>query len=188
MADSDKTTDKVTIALQWAAGQPFNNVLLIAILAGGGYVAHYVMTVSIPAHLKQIQEGYERIEESHKADRELIIRQYDKWFDSVIRTKADSTGRVSPGDVIENMWHEGTLRGTDYENGQGVGFEDKETEAAQVRRITTAGGNDIILYGGTTTPTSGPRRSLPRATECNRLNEGTNSLYHGFSRHTARTY
>ena len=119
---AEEKPDLKTMAVQWATGQPFNNVLLIAIFCGGAYAAHYLMTVAIPSHLKQIQEGYERIEESHKADRELIIRQYDKWFDSVIRTKEDSTGRVSPGEAIENIWHEGTLHGTDYENGQGVGF------------------------------------------------------------------
>lgn len=121
----DDKQDLKTIAVQWATGQPFNNVLLIAIFCGGAYAGHYLMTVAIPSHLKQIQDGYERIEESHKADRQLIIEQYDKWFQS-IRNNGDATGAVTPGEVIHDMWEsfsEQTDGQTEYAQALGIGFE-----------------------------------------------------------------
>lgn len=49
----------------WLSSQPITNVLLILqllLLAGGGYgTVKYI----IPVHLKQIQDGYERIDKEH---------------------------------------------------------------------------------------------------------------------------
>ena len=158
-------TDWKIVAMTWLTGQPYENVLLSAILCGGAYLAHYVVTVAMPAQiqherdeLRQIQEGYERIEESHKADRALIIQQYDKWFES-IRNDGDATGAVSPGPAIQNVWEsfsERPARETDYAHGKSIGFEDEdnqrhvesvEADHQSVERLEfrTAGGNQFTL-------------------------------------------
>ena len=66
------------VLLKWAASQPLANLLLFAILAFGFYAIKYV----VPEHLRAIQQGYERIEESHKSEREaqmqLFIRTLDR--------------------------------------------------------------------------------------------------------------
>lgn len=99
---SDTNTNQVNISeksitiaiLNWLSGQPFNNVLLLAIFTAIGWGAHYAMTVAVPSHLKQIQEGYKAVisdvhskHESERAslqmERERIIETYDKWFDRI---------------------------------------------------------------------------------------------------------
>lgn len=49
----------------WISSQPITNVLLILqllLIAGGGYgTVKYI----VPVHLRQIQEGYERIDKEH---------------------------------------------------------------------------------------------------------------------------
>jgi hypothetical protein len=67
-------------ALDWVAGQPFNNVLLIAIFLSIGWIGHYSMTTAIPAHLEQIQNGYESLHESHRDERERTQQMYDRWM------------------------------------------------------------------------------------------------------------
>lgn len=60
----------------WLTAQSFNNVLLVMILGvifGGGY---YAIKEAIPAHLKTIQEGYDRLDASHRAERKEAITQY----------------------------------------------------------------------------------------------------------------
>lgn len=91
MADDDKKA-VTTKVIDWAAGQPFNNVLLLLILAGGGWIAYYTVTTAIPAHLQQIQQGYQHLAESHKEERERTLQTYDKWMS---RDNAQSS-RASP--------------------------------------------------------------------------------------------
>ncbi len=67
-------------AVEWMLGQPFNNVLLFSILAAIAWTGHYCVTVAIPAHLKIIQEGYEKIEESHRNERVETMKIYDRWL------------------------------------------------------------------------------------------------------------
>jgi hypothetical protein len=73
--------------VSWAAGQPFNNVLLLAIFASIGWIGHYSMTTAIPKHLEQIQKGYESLTESHRDERERTQQLYDKWMN---RTHIDN--------------------------------------------------------------------------------------------------
>lgn len=54
--------------VEYLAGQPFNNVLLCAILAALGWGA----VKMVPAHLKQIQDGYETLDRTAREERKEI--------------------------------------------------------------------------------------------------------------------
>ena len=81
--DTKVTGTSTEIALKWLFGQPFNNVMLIAIFAGLAWSGHYCVTIAIPAHLQQIQQGYETIDKAHQIERSELRSMYDKWFDRV---------------------------------------------------------------------------------------------------------
>ena len=83
----DKEQSIKTQVIAWAAGQPFNNVLLMAILFSIGWGGYYTVTVGIPSHLNQIQKGYESLTESHREEREQTLQLYDRWMN---RTHIDS--------------------------------------------------------------------------------------------------
>jgi hypothetical protein len=69
------------IGARWLTAQTFTNVLLVAVLFGGGYVAIKL----VPIHLDQIQKGYENIQRSsndlirkmnddHRQEREFLYQ------------------------------------------------------------------------------------------------------------------
>jgi hypothetical protein len=79
----------------WGAGQPFNNVLLLLILFSIAWSGRFVVTIAIPMHLKQIQDGYQSLQNSHKEEREKeeklhreeresALKTYDKWVDRLV--------------------------------------------------------------------------------------------------------
>lgn len=105
-------TTLIGAGLEWAKGQPFNNVLTAALLAAliaCGVGAYY----AIPVHLKTIQDGYERIETIHerdstaaraefaatikqlttaiKDDRDLDRKHQREMLDLIIKNKLGST-------------------------------------------------------------------------------------------------
>lgn len=84
--EKDKTI--TTQILEWASGQPFNNVLLLLILSTFAYGLWFAMNQAIPNHLNQIQKGYESLVESHKDERERTIKTYDKWVDRMAASNA----------------------------------------------------------------------------------------------------
>jgi len=102
MPEEGKVIDKslLTLVVQWVVGQPFNNVLLLAIFIAIGYIGYYGAQFaqhSIPAHLKQIQAGYEEIEKSNREERDKArvdsreerketMQMYDKWHDIKLST------------------------------------------------------------------------------------------------------
>ena len=77
---NDETPKITSQIITWAAGQPFNNVLLLAILFCMGWGGWYTVTTGIPKHLEQIQKGYESLTESHRDERERTQQLYDKWM------------------------------------------------------------------------------------------------------------
>ena len=79
-AVTDETPKITSQIITWAAGQPFNNVLLLAILFCMGWGGWYTVTTGIPKHLEQIQKGYESLTESHRDERERTQQLYDKWM------------------------------------------------------------------------------------------------------------
>lgn len=88
---NESTTSQI---IKWASGQPFNNVLLMTILASFGWACWHGITTAIPSHLKQIQAGYESLDDKHTTEREqsrldriterkLLVETYDKWFERI---------------------------------------------------------------------------------------------------------
>jgi hypothetical protein len=103
-SDSGHNIPNPSDVMKWASTQPFTNILLILILGAIAWVSHHVLTVSVPSHLQQIQDGYERIEKANREDRALIIQQYDKWFEYIQKRNGDPTGRVTPENIIPELW------------------------------------------------------------------------------------
>jgi hypothetical protein len=79
------------IAIRWMFGQPFNNVMLIAIYLSLAWGARYCAMEAVPAHLQMIQKGYESLEKSHQDERNEMRSMYDKWFDRVANGPSHAT-------------------------------------------------------------------------------------------------
>jgi len=79
-----------TIAANWLLGQPFNNVILVAILSGGAWAFWYGVTKAIPDHLNTIQVGYEKIET--RQSEQLTSQQ--AAFEKVAATQQASNERI----------------------------------------------------------------------------------------------
>jgi hypothetical protein len=92
--DQSAKSSAIDKIILWAAGQPFNNVLLLLILGGGAWL----VIDRVPVHLNMIQNGYrevietvnkqhgeERKEmlENHREERERSQQFYDKLMDRV---------------------------------------------------------------------------------------------------------
>lgn len=90
----DKTLKDIVV--KYVAGQPFNNMLLIAILTMIGWLGHYALTIAIPEHLRQIQSGYETLNTSHEAERGRTLEMYDRWLSSKPPQERTPTSLASP--------------------------------------------------------------------------------------------
>lgn len=103
-AVTNTNTNLVTLVMSWASGQPFNNVMLMAIFSALCWITYFAVTVAIPAHMKQIQEGYEKLEKGNMEERQQTIEVYDKWFERMERyqddSKRDKAGVSSPGAAV----------------------------------------------------------------------------------------
>ena len=66
------------LAAKWLFGQPFTNVLLVALLSVTGWLGQYTITKAIPEHLSTIQEGYESLESSHVDERQLTQQRFEQ--------------------------------------------------------------------------------------------------------------
>lgn len=56
-----EATDTAGRVQKWIFGQPAIVVLLFVFVGMAGWLGRYVVTTGVPAHLQQIQNGYERI-------------------------------------------------------------------------------------------------------------------------------
>jgi len=81
MTSADDRRTLVNKGTEWLLGQPFNNVLLILILFAIAWLGYYGLTTAIPAHLKAIQEGYERLEQSHREERASTLNAYKELLE-----------------------------------------------------------------------------------------------------------
>lgn len=70
-------------ALDWLLGQQGNTVALFTILGAIGYFGWYAINHAIPAHLTQIQTGYEKIEQQQTRQLETVSGMFEKRMDSV---------------------------------------------------------------------------------------------------------
>lgn len=66
---------------RWLSGQPFNNVMLFAIFAAGCYGVYWAGATAIPMHLKQIQSGYEQINQQNVKDLEQSRAVFERVSD-----------------------------------------------------------------------------------------------------------
>lgn len=79
MTDESKQ-NLISQVVSWAAGQPFNNVLLLAILGAIMWGGWFAMTTALPSHLKQIQTGYEALTNAHREERKELRETYGQWM------------------------------------------------------------------------------------------------------------
>ncbi len=91
---SNATPEKPTVPLtrgmvEKLLGQEMNTIMLFMILGAFGYAFWWAMTVGVPAHLKQIQDGYERIVSEHSKEIEKTQAHFDKTLDRIERASKD---------------------------------------------------------------------------------------------------
>lgn len=81
--ESDSRGDWKTLATKWLVSQSVPTVLLCAILAFLGYVFVYL----VPAHLRAIQDGYERNAASLEKSVDKLVSSHEKdrtlWFELI---------------------------------------------------------------------------------------------------------
>lgn len=100
MANGEQQRGGVTLpvipakAIDWLTGQSFNNVMLALILASIAFGAYYTVNYAIPVHLRQIQDGYEKIETNHTRQMEGSLKAFTddqerdaKLVDELLRLK-----------------------------------------------------------------------------------------------------
>ena len=75
-------------AIDKLLGQEANTIVLIAILCAIGYLFWWAMTTGVPAHLSQIQAGYEKIDERHEKSRADDRVLYKETLDRIKRRSA----------------------------------------------------------------------------------------------------
>jgi hypothetical protein len=95
VSDEDKSIKQQAVA--WVAGQPFNNVLLVAILFCIGWGGYYTVTTGIPSHLQQIQQGYESLTESHRDERQRTMELYDRWINKTSNATDFDDSKIANG-------------------------------------------------------------------------------------------
>ena len=69
----------------WVTSQSFTNVLLAVIVSAIIYLGYYILSVAMPGALKDIQSGYESINEQNRKDRSEIRDQHEKWLNMILR-------------------------------------------------------------------------------------------------------
>lgn len=92
---SEDKSSKWTVAektVEWLLGQPFNNIMLVAIFIAIGYGTKYVIQEAIPSHLKQIQEGYEKLDVNHRDERKQTQDWYERMMDRMEGKRVVKTG------------------------------------------------------------------------------------------------
>lgn len=106
---NDQAASWRTKAVEWIFSQGVSTILLLMILVGGYQVATYAFGVAVPAHLKQIQEGYERIEKSH----DLRVRELIKTFENERTVEREHYQRATDAvhDLVNELKQKGKSNG-----------------------------------------------------------------------------
>ena len=71
-------TDWKALGMQWLVNQGASTVLLVILVAMIGYISDYGIKVAIPAHIKSIQEGYDRHVADHRKEVESMHASYER--------------------------------------------------------------------------------------------------------------
>ena len=79
------TKDFRSLLFSWLFSQGVSTVMLAAILIAMAYGGNYAMTTGIPAHLKQIQDGYR---EQGAANKEAL-REQQASFEKSLKQVTD---------------------------------------------------------------------------------------------------
>lgn len=114
MADESAKSSAIDKIICWAAGQPFNNVLLLLILGGGAWL----VIDRVPVHLNMIQNGYREVIETankqhaderkemmdnHREERERSQLFYDKLMDRVAGKNGNGNGADGSSKVARQV-------------------------------------------------------------------------------------
>ena len=97
--DANENGDLKSKALRWFLGQEANTILLFLILAGISWMLHYSITEAIPAHLKQIGEGYKAVAEENRAAQREQQATFERTTEKFERTMERNDGLVR--DVLQ---------------------------------------------------------------------------------------
>ena len=76
--------------VDWAKGQPFTNVLLSAIFGAGCWFIWFALDVAIPQHIKTLTDAQEKLEASHREERDVTVKTYDKWVGQIVELKREA--------------------------------------------------------------------------------------------------
>jgi predicted negative regulator of RcsB-dependent stress response len=87
--ESDKTTI-IKGVLTWLNGQPFNNVLILLLIAVIAWAVYDAQHNIIPAERKAIEDMVERVEERQSKEIDRICESFDKALDRTARPLAAS--------------------------------------------------------------------------------------------------
>lgn len=91
MGDPEKidVKDWKSMALSWIFSQGVSTVMLVAIFAVLCYGGNYAMTVAIPAHLTQIQAGYDKAAVQNKE----ALKDQQAMFERALKQVTDACER-----------------------------------------------------------------------------------------------
>lgn len=94
--------------IEYVKGQPFNNVLVMLVLFVNGYCGYYLINYGVPAHLKMIQEGYERINMQHSDELKRLEQSFDRAIEIMDKRHADllKDKRVSVASIYNGVCYD----------------------------------------------------------------------------------
>lgn len=78
-----------TSVVQKLLGQEMNTIMLVVLLAAWCYAFWWAMTTGVPAHLKQIQEGYREVAVEHSKAQTEIQQTFEKTLDRIERKMSE---------------------------------------------------------------------------------------------------
>jgi hypothetical protein len=69
---------------RYASGQSFNNLLLAAILGAITWGIWWTISQGVPSHLRQIQDGYEKVAAEHAREVDAVTSRSDALLRELI--------------------------------------------------------------------------------------------------------
>jgi hypothetical protein len=96
MPEQQNAIDSIkTSVVQKLLGQEMNTIMLVLLLAAWCYAFWWAMTTGVPAHLKQIQDGYREVAAEHSKAQTELQQTFEKTLDRIERKVTQHTvGKV----------------------------------------------------------------------------------------------